>query len=150
MIICERKTLANKEIDDFVNQMYQYGNEKEEAPKDKIFEVESKVIRKLADKGNCVIIGRCSDYVLKDDSRVLKVFFTAPLKSRIERVMKRLNTGSGDAQNRIRREDKMRFDNYHYYTGRMWGAASNFDITINTDMGVDYIETCIRGAMNMR
>lgn len=146
----KEESMTNSLLYDFVNQMYQYGNEKEEAPKDKIFEAESKVIRKLADKGNCVIIGRCSDYVLKDDSRVLKVFFTAPLKSRIERVMKRLNTGSGDAQNRIRREDKMRFDNYHYYTGRMWGAASNFDITINTDMGVDYIETCIRGAMNMR
>ncbi len=141
------ESMTNSLIYDLVNQMYQYGNEKEEAPKDKIFEAESKVIRELADKGNCVIIGRCSDYVLKNDSRVLKVFFTAPIESRIERVMKRLNISYKDAQNKIRKEDKMRADNYRYYTGRMWGAAANFDITINTDLGIPYIEKCIDDAL---
>lgn len=141
------ESMTNSLIYDLVNQMYQYGNEKEEAPKDKIFEAESKVIKELADKGNCVIIGRCSDYVLKNDSRVLKVFFTAPIESRIERVMKRLDVSYKDAQNKIRREDKMRADNYRYYTGRIWGAASNFDITINTDLGIPYIEKCIDNAL---
>ena len=141
------ESMTNSLIYDLVNQMYQYGNEKEEAPKDKIFEAESKVIKELADKGNCVIIGRCSDYVLKNDSRVLKVFFTAPIESRIKRVMKRLDVSYKDAQNKIRREDKMRADNYRYYTGRIWGAASNFDITINTDLGIPYIEKCIDNAL---
>ena len=141
------ESMTNSLIYDLVNQMYQYGNEKEEAPKDKIFEAESKVIKELADKGNCVIIGRCSDYVLKNDSRVLKVFFTAPIESRIKRVMKRLDVSYKDAQNKIRREDKMRADNYRYYTGRIWGAASNFDITINTDLGIPYIEKCIDDAL---
>lgn len=141
------ESMTNSLIYDLVNQMYQYGNEKEEAPKDKIFEAESKVIKELADKGNCVIIGRCSDYVLKNDSRVLKVFFTAPIESRIKRVMKRLDISYKDAQNKIRREDKMRADNYRYYTGRIWGAAANFDITINTDLGIPYIEKCIDDAL---
>ena len=141
------ESMTNSLIYDLVNQMYQYGNEKEEAPKDKIFEAESKVIKELADKGNCVIIGRCSDYVLKNDSRVLKVFFTAPIESRIKRVMKRLDVSYKDAQNKIRREDKMRADNYRYYTGRIWGAAANFDITINTDLGIPYIEKCIDNAL---
>ena len=143
------ETMTNSLLYDLVNQMYQYGNEKEEAPKDRIFEAESKVIRELAGKGNCVIIGRCSDYLLKDDSHVLKVFFTAPVESRIKRVMERLGTEYQDAQRRIRKEDKLRADNYHYYTGRMWGAAANFDLTLNTDMGVDYIETCICDALTM-
>ena len=74
------ETMTNSLLYDLVNQMYQYRDEKEEAPKDKIFDAESKVIRDLANKGNCVIIGRCSDYVLRDDDRVLKVFL--PLRWR--------------------------------------------------------------------
>lgn len=143
----KEETMTNSLLYDLVNQMYQYGNEKE-APKDRIFEAESKVIRELAEKGNCVIIGRCSDYLLKDDCHVLKVFFTAPIESRIKRVMERLGIESVDAQRKIRKVDKLRADNYRYYTGRIWGAAANFDLTINTDMGVDYIETCICDALN--
>ncbi len=52
---------------DLVNQMYMYAQPDEEAPKDKIYEAESKVVRELAAKGNCVIVGRCSDYTLKDN-----------------------------------------------------------------------------------
>lgn len=143
----KEESMTNSLLYDLVNQMYQYGNENEDAPKDKIFEAESEVIRELAEQGNCVIIGRCSDYVLKDDKHVLKLFFTAPLESRIKRVMDRLAVTSEEAAHKIRKEDKMRADNYRYYTGRIWGAAANFDITINTDMGVDYIEKCVREAL---
>ena len=142
----KEETMTNSFLYDLVNQMYQYGNEKEEAPKDKIYEAESKVIKELADKGNCVIIGRCSDYVLRDNSHVLKIFFTASIESRTKCVMNRLSVTAEEAGRKIRRVDRMRADNYRYYTGRMWGAAANFDITINTDMGVDYIEKCVRGA----
>ena len=144
----KEESMTNSLLYDLVNQMYQYGNENEEAPKDKIFEAESEVIRELAELGKCVIIGRCSDYVLKDDKHVLKLFFTAPLESRIKRVMDRLSVTSEEAAHKIRKEDKMRADNYRYYTGRMWGAAANFDITINTDMGVGYIEKCVREALS--
>ena len=137
------ESMANSLLYDLFNQMYQYGNEEEEAPKDKIYGAEAEVIRKLAEKGKCVIIGRCSDYILRDNSRVLKVFFTAPIESRIRRVMKRLGVEAKDAQHKIHREDKMRADNYHYYTGRIWGAAANFDLTVNTDLGIEYIENCI-------
>ena len=141
------ETMTNSLLYDLVNQMYQYRDEKEEAPKDKIFDAESKVIRELADKGNCIIIGRCSDYVLRDDPHALKVFFHAPMESRSKRVMSRLGLEYSDAQRKIRREDKYRADNYRYYTGRIWGAAANFDITINTDLGTDYIEKSIAEAL---
>lgn len=145
----ERKeeTMTNSLLYDLVNQMYQYSDEKEKAPKDKIFDAESKVIRELADKGNYVIIGRCSDYVLKDDDRVLKVFFNAPIESRIKRVMDRLGVEYNHAQHKIRKEDKSRADNYRYYTGRIWGASANFDLTINTDLGINFIEKCIVEAL---
>lgn len=143
----KEESMTNSLIYDLVNQVYQYGNEKEEAPKDKIFEAESQVIRELAEKGNCVIIGRCSDYILRNDSHVLKVFFTAPMESRIERVTSRLGLNRKDAQHKIQREDKHRADNYRYYTGRMWGAAANFDITLNTKLGVEYIKKCVENAL---
>lgn len=141
------ETMTNSLLYDLINQTYQYRDERDEAPKDKIFDAESKIIRELADKGNCVIIGRCSDYVLRDDERVLKVFFNAPIESRIKRVMKRLGIEYSNAQHRIRKEDKYRADNYHYYTGRMWGASANFDLTINTDLGIGFIEECINEAL---
>ena len=142
------ETMTNSLLYDLVNQMYQYRDEKEEAPKDKIFDAESKVIKDLADKGNCIIIGRCSDYVLRDDPHALKIFFHAPMESRSKRVMNRLGLEYNDAQRKIRKEDKYRADNYRYYTGRIWGAAANFDLTINTDLGADYIEKCIADALN--
>ncbi len=128
---------------DLMNSMYSYKDERDPSPKDKIFEAESKVIKELASKGNCIILGRCSDYVLKENPNVLKVFFSAPIESRIKRVMERLKVNEREALMDIHREEKMRSDNYHYYTGRIWGSASNFDVTINTDLGFDYIQSCI-------
>ena len=127
--------------------MYRDGQAEEEAPKDKIFEAEAKVICELAEKGNCVIVGRCSDYVLRDRANVLKLFFSASLENRVKRVMERLNLTEKEAEHKIRKEEKHRADNYHYYTGRMWGAAANYDITLNTDLGVDYIEETVRRAL---
>ena len=143
----KEESMTSALLYDFLNQMYLYGDKEEESPKDKIFEAESKVIRELARKGNCVIIGRCSDYILRDHKNVLKIFFSAPIETRIERIRTRLNIKSKETVQHIRKEDKRRADNYHYYTGRIWGSASNFDLTFNTDMDIDYIETCIKNAL---
>ena len=132
---------------DLVNQMYMYAQADEEAPKDKIYEAESKVVKELAEKGNCVIVGRCLDYVLRDNHNCLRVFFSAPMENRMKRVMERLHLSEKDARQKIQKEDKWRADNYRYYTGRIWGAAGNFDLTVNTAFGEDYIEMCIREAM---
>ena len=82
--------MTNSLLYDLVNQMYLNSNSQDEAPKDKIFAAESKVVRELAEKGNCVIVGRCADYVLRNSENCLKVFFSAPLESRIKRVSKRI------------------------------------------------------------
>lgn len=132
---------------DLVNQMYMYAQADEEAPKDKIYEAESKVVKELAAKGNCVIVGRCSDYTLRDNKNCLRVFFSAPMENRMKRVMERLHLSEKEAKQKIQKEDKWRADNYRYYTGRIWGAAGNFDLTLNTALGESYIEMCIREAM---
>lgn len=143
----QEESMTNSFLYDFVNQMYLYKDKMEEAPKDKIFEAESKVIKDLAAKGNCVIIGRCSDYILRENKNVLKVFFLAPIEQRIQRIMKKSDITQKEAEQKIHKEDKRRADNYHYYTGRMWGMSSNFDITFNTDLGINYIENCIEKAL---
>ena len=141
--------MTNSLIYDLVNQMYLNADMQDEAPKDKIFEAECQVVRNLAKKGNCVIVGRCADYVLRNSGNCLKVFFSAPLMSRIRRVAQRQNISEGEAKATVQKNEKLRADNYRYYTRRMWGAAGNFDLSLNTDLGEEYIENCIRSAMKL-
>ena len=141
--------MTNSLLYDLVNQMYLNTDRQDEAPKDKIFEAECQVVRNLAKKGNCVIVGRCADYVLRNSGNCLKVFFSAPLASRIRRVAQRQNISEGEAKATVQKNEKLRADNYRYYTRRMWGAAGNFDLSLNTDLGEEFIENCIRSAMKL-
>ena len=113
--------MTNSLLYDLVNQMYLNTDRQDEAPKDKIFEAECQVVRNLAKKGNCVIVGRCADYVLRNSGNCLKVFFSAPLVSRIRRVAQRQNISEGEAKATVQKNEKLRADNYRYYTRRMWG-----------------------------
>ena len=141
--------MTNSLLYDLVNQMYLNTDRQDEAPKDKIFEAECQVVYNLAKKGNCVIVGRCADYVLRNSGNCLKVFFSAPLVSRIRRVAQRQNISEGEAKATVQKNEKLRADNYRYYTRRMWGAAGNFDLSLNTDLGEEYIENCICSAMKL-
>ena len=141
--------MTNSLLYDLVNQMYLNIDRQDEAPKDKIFEAECQVVRNLAKKGNCVIVGRCADYVLRNSGNCLKVFFSAPLVSRIRRVAQRQNISEGEAKATVQKNEKLRADNYRYYTHRIWGAVGNFDLSLNTDLGEEFIENCIRSAMKL-
>ena len=145
----KEEIMTNSLLYDLVNQMYLNIDRQDEAPKDKIFEAECQVVRNLAKKGNCVIVGRCADYVLRNSGNCLKVFFSASLVSRIRRVAQRQNISEGEAKATVQKNEKLRADNYRYYTRRMWGAAGNFDLSLNTDLGEEYIENCIRSAMKL-
>ena len=145
----KEEIMTNSLLYDLVNQMYLNTDRQDEAPKDKIFEAECQVVRNLAKKGNCVIVGRCADYVLRNSGNCLKVFFSAPLMSRIRRVAQRQNISEGEAKATVQKNEKLRADNYRYYTRRMWGAAGNFDLSLNTDFGEEFIENCIRSAMKL-
>ena len=98
--------MTNSLIYDLVNQMYLNADMQDEAPKDKIFEAECQVVRNLAKKGNCVIVGRCADYVLRNSGNCLKVFFSAPLMSRIRRVAQRQNISEGEAKATVQKNVK--------------------------------------------
>lgn len=132
-----QESLTNSLLYDLVNHMYTFPET--EAPKDKIFEAQSKVIREIADKGHCVIVGRCADQILKNRTDCLNVFLHAPLKNRIERVMAKKNLSEKEARNLILREERRRADNYHYYTRQIWGVSANYHLSVDTALGYDYV-----------
>lgn len=132
-----QESLTNSLLYDLVNHMYTFPET--ESPKDKIFDAQSKVIREIAAKGHCVIVGRCADQILKGRTDCLNVFLHAPLTNRIKRVMSKKNLTEKEAKNLILREERRRADNYHYYTRQIWGASANYHLSLDTVLGYDYV-----------
>ena len=91
-------------------------------------------IKKLADKGPCVLIGRCADYALKDRDDVINIFVTAPLESRVERVARRNDISLDEAKDRIKKTDKSRASYYNYYSSKDWGEAKSYDLCIDSSL----------------
>lgn len=143
------ENMTNSFLYDLVSQMYIY-SDTQEAPRDAIFESEGEVIRRLADQGNCVILGRCADYFLRDRQDCLKVYLHAPEDYRVKRIMNTENLSEEDARQKVRRMDRRRSDNYHYYTRRIWGHSKNYDLTVNTSIGAETVEEVIRSALELR
>ena len=102
------------------------------------FFAQSEVILELADQGPCVIVGRCSDYVLGGRPGCLKVFLRADLASRVRRCLEDYHLPPAGVEQRIRQTDRDRSSYYTHYTGQTWGDMRNFDLTLNTAVtGVD-------------
>ena len=91
-------------------------------------------IKKLADQGPCVLIGRCADYALKDRTDVINLFITAPLPNRIKRVAMRNGISEDEAKDRIRRKDKDRAAYYNFYSAKEWGDAKSYDLCIDSSL----------------
>lgn len=97
------------------------------------FEIQSKIIRQLADTESCVIIGKCADYVLKDYKNVVSVYIEAPREYTRAHIMERMNVYSDEADRLITETDKYRADYYKFYTGgNYWTNPVNYDITLNS------------------
>ena len=100
-----------------------------------IFKIQSQAIRKVAAESNCVIMGRCSDYVLRDYPYSLSVFFSSPLEDRIQRVCERCNINDREkARQLIEKEDSMRAKYYNYFTGKIWGDAKSYHFCIDVSL----------------
>jgi len=104
---------------------------------DQVFATQSKVIRHLASNDSCIIVNGCADYVLEDFDNVLRIFVHAPLESRVKRVVEEYKEDHEDATKYVRSMDKKRSNYYNYYTTNKWGQLKNFDLTINSDYGLD-------------
>ena len=105
---------------------------------DELFLKESELIKEIADKESCVIIGRCSDFILRDRKNVLNVFIYSNMESKIERAVKYYDIPREKAEKEIKRIDKLRENHYKYYTEKNWNDHSNYDICMNADiLGVE-------------
>lgn len=99
---------------------------------DYLFSVQRKIILKLAEEGNCVIVGRCADYILRNRDDVLNVFIHAPKPWRAKRIVEVYGSNKNRPERRLDDKDKKRRVNYKYYTDRDWGYYGNYDLSLNT------------------
>ncbi|MEG0314806.1 MAG: cytidylate kinase-like family protein [Erysipelotrichaceae bacterium] len=105
---------------------------------DRLFVIQSKIIEDIADKGSCVIVGRCADYILRDNPNAVSVFIHADIDDRINRVKDVYKEESRDFENLIAKTDKRRTNYYNYYTDRKWARADSYDLTISSSkFGID-------------
>ena len=101
--------------------------------KDELFIKETELIKKLARKDSCVIVGRCADFILKNNRNVVKVFVYSDMEDKIKRATKFYGLNKEKAEKEIKNIDKQRANHYKYYTEREWKEYSNYDICINSD-----------------
>ena len=119
---------------------------------DRIYIAQADVIREIAEKESCVIVGRCADYVLEDNPDCFNVFITAPMKDKIERK-RPLLPGKSDREieNHIEKIDKKRSKYYSYYTDGIWGKAATYHLCIDSSvLGIDGTVDLIINAVNFR
>lgn len=113
--------------------MMNLDNAKEEPTiSEKMFETQSRIIKKLAENGPCIIVGRCADYVLKDRDDVLRVFITAEEEQRVQCMMERRSLTHERAVNAVEFSDRDRGKYYGAYTKQKWGVPETYDITLST------------------
>jgi len=118
--------------------MMDHSKDDEPTISEKLFIAESKIIRKFAEAGPCVIVGRCADYVLKDRDDVLSVFITAEEEQRVQRMMERREYTHERAVNAIEFSDRDRAKYYQAYTKQKWGAPESYDVTLSsTKLGIE-------------
>ena len=134
---------------DLMNQMYAYAPE-ERAPKDKIYEAEKQVILALAEKGNCVIVGRMADHILKNRGNCVSVFLYTSMAQRIRNVMAKDRISEKEAEALILTREKQRAQNYRYYTNQIWGFAGNYDASLDSQMGVDIIADIVKRVLKRK
>ena len=105
---------------------------------DRMYNVQTEIIKKLADRGPCIFVGRCADYILGDYSNMINTFIYAYKEDRINRIMKLYNLNEKQAKDRIKKVDKERKLYYEAHTGREWGTIESHEILLNASLtGID-------------
>ena len=106
------------------------------------------VIRRIAEKGDCIFVGRCADYILRSRTDMVRVFIMGDYQSKIKCIMDRQGVTEEAAKKKIKEVDKDRSSYYKYYTDQVWGDVNNYDICVNSsrigvagtvDMIIEYI-----------
>ncbi|MBQ6624843.1 MAG: cytidylate kinase-like family protein [Clostridia bacterium] len=105
---------------------------------DRIFISQSGAIQEYAQEGSCVIVGRCADYILKENKNCLNIFVHADKYFKLHRIMTKYGLDQNEAEKKIKETDKRRSRHYRFYTSQEWGDASNYHVCINSGkLGID-------------
>ena len=105
----------------------------------RVFIAQFETIKKLAAEESCVIVGRCADYVLRDQKNVLNVFITAPNDEKVKRAVKYYGLPEDKAYDTIKKMNKKRANYYNFYTDKKWSSADSYDLCINSTVGIDTV-----------
>ncbi|MDR2058419.1 MAG: cytidylate kinase-like family protein [Dysgonamonadaceae bacterium] len=99
-----------------------------------LFQIQSDVIKKLAEKDSCIFVGRCADYILRNHPSLFSIFIHANLDDRIHRIMIEKKIVEKEAKNLIEQTDKKRAEYYNYYSNKTWGMSISYDLCINSSV----------------
>lgn len=113
----------------------------------KIFLAQFDAIKKIADEGPCILIGRCADYALEEYSNVLSVFIHADITKRAKRISRMYDMTEAKAKEMIMKTDKRRGSYYNYYTNKKWSSVQSYDVCI--DSGKFGIDGCVNAIMEL-
>lgn len=113
---------------------------------DQIFLIQSKIIRRVADEGPCVIVGRCADYVLREREDLLSVFIHAPIEYRAQRAEEKYEKSANNMVDFVKKKDKQRASFYNYFSQNKWGDARHYHLSISSTYGVDYAVAVLKHA----
>ena len=104
----------------------------------KVFLAQFDTIKKIAQEGPCVIIGRCADYALQDYDNVVNLFIFGDEECKVKRIMERYSLSEKQARDMINKKDKQRQSYYNYYSSKKWGRSDSYDLCINSSkLGID-------------
>lgn len=117
-----------------------------------LYDIQATIIKRLSETESCVIVGKCADYLLKDNDNVLSVYIEAPREFCVKRIMDRFDISEKEAHKKIAQTDKYRAEYYKFYTnGNYWTNPVNYDITLNSErMGVDKCVDMIIDALKIK
>lgn len=113
---------------------------------DKLWAIQRNIILDLAEKGSCIIVGRCADFILKDKEKCLNVFIHASMEKRAERIIHVYGEREESPEQRLKDKDKRRASYYRFYTDTKWGEARNYHVALNSgELGIPYCVDVLTG-----
>ena len=113
---------------------------------DQVFIAQAKVIKEAAARESCVIVGRCADYILREEPHVLKVFVNAPIDQRIRRAREEYGVTEPNLESYVIRQDKARASYYNYFATGRWGQSREYDLCVNSRIGINTAVKVVRAA----
>lgn len=125
-----------------------YGNQVDE---ESLFSILSQTIRRLAEEDNCIFVGRCAEYILRQKQYMTSVFISADFKDRIQHVMGYKNISAEHAKRVIENNDKHRASFHDFYSEKQWGMASTYELCINSSkLGIEETGNCVTSFIRKR